>query len=195
MIHFLFTGLIILSLLPLIAAFLLGYQLIRNGQGILGKPTIQPFIFYLSKAITGLIFALTALVTWCPYFFHLWPWLLQITIPAVQKLLALIFLFAGNILLLPALCRMSIFTRIGLPTGPHPLITTGAYSVSRNPMYTSFFCFYTSCFLLIPSLLILGLIFFDLIVHHQIIFKEEQFLRIKFSKNFEEYCGRVSRYL
>lgn len=188
-------GLIVLTLIPTIATLLLGYQTMRAGFRIMGRPTISAPFFYSAKAAIGIIFALLVLAAWLPKLFLQFPFLLQNDIAAVQKLLCLIFLLAGNLLLLPAYYTMSIFTRVGLPTSEHVLQTSGVYRVSRNPMYTSFLFFFPACFLLIPSLVLAIVIAFTLLVHHFIIRNEEVYLESAFGELYREYKNGVARYL
>lgn len=188
-------GLIIFGGLPVLSTALLGYQLLRNGQGILGKPTISPILFYLSKSITGLAFALLLAACTQSRFLEWFPWLIQDNIPEVQKLMALIFMFGGNLLLVPAYYSLSIFTRVGLPTSPHILHTEGVYRISRNPMYTSFFFFFPACFLLIPSILLAAILIFNLIIHHLIILKEEKYMAREFGNQYLSYTKNTARYL
>lgn len=188
-------GLIILSGLPILSTALLAYQLLRNGQGAFGTPTILPWLFYPAKLLTGLLMVLLFWVSLRADFFLYFPRLIQTEILEVQKLLALIFVLAGNLLLIPAYYSMSIFTRVGLPTKDHALQTKGIYRISRNPMYTSFFFFFTACFLLIPSVLIAIIGLFCLVTHHFIILNEEKFLLKAFGTDYAEYRKNTSRYL
>lgn len=189
------AGLISLSFLPLISTLLLGYQLLRNGQGAWGKPTINKWVFFATKLAITLLLAGPAVASVFPNFFSYLPILIQSEIPDVQKLLALIFLLAGNLLLIPAYYTMSIFTRVGLPTRQHALQTSGVYKISRNPMYASFIFFNTACFLLIPCLPIAALIIFSLLAHHIIILREEQFLTSTFQQDYLDYKNQTARYL
>ena len=135
------VGLSILSGLPLVATLLLGYQLMRNGQGALGKPTINSFFFYLAKLSIAVLFGTLLIASIKADAFLNFPWLIQKDIPEVQKLLGLVFLLGGNLLLIPGYINLGIFTRVGLPKGKHALETDGVYRISRNPMYTSFLFF------------------------------------------------------
>jgi len=188
-------GLIILSLVPAVATLLLGYQVMRAGFSLWGKPTIKAPLFYAAKLSIFVLFTLLVISACLPDFFIQMPLLIQNEIPAVQKLMSLIFLLAGNLLLLPAYYSMSIFTRVGLPANEHVLFTEGVYRISRNPMYTSFFFFFGACFLLIPSLFVGGLALFCLAVHHWIITAEERFLAKAFGDEYLNYKRRVARYL
>jgi len=189
------AGLIILSLVPTIVTLLLGYQIMRAGFNVKGKPTISAIPFYFSKSTVGLVFALLIIASVAPGFFLKLPFLIQNEIAAVQKLMSLIFLLAGNLLLLPAYYTMSIFTRVGLPTSEHVLQTKGVYGISRNPMYTSFFFFFAACFLLIPSILLSVLMLAALILHHRIIKNEEVYLESAFGEVYLKYRNNVARYL
>ncbi|WP_163707914.1 methyltransferase family protein [Mangrovibacterium lignilyticum] len=160
-----------------------------------GKPPINKALFYLTKAILSVTFAFLVLASFFREFFSHIPGLIQNEVPDVQKLMCMIFLFAGIILLLPAYYTMGIFTRVGLPTSEHVLQTEGVYRVSRNPMYTSFFFFFAACFLLIPSLILAALMLFNLIIHHLIIKKEESYLESAFGEVYLQYKKSVARYL
>lgn len=181
--------------LPVVSVLLLGYQLFRNGQGIMGKPTLTPWLFFLTKLTVAVLFAILMAACISPGFFLKIPWLMQTEIPDVQQLMALIFLLAGNLFLIPALYTLSIFTRAGLPTSAHVLRTDGIYRISRNPMYVSFCFFFIACFLLVPSLLPALLIIFCLITHHFIIVNEERFLGKTFGDQYRSYKRRVAKYI
>ena len=189
------TGLIVFSGLPIVATALLGYQLLRNGQGAIGKPSITAWLFYFTKFTIAFLLLSLFLASLKEDFFHYFPWLIQNEIPEVQKLLGLVFVFAGNLLLVPAYYSLSIFTRMGLPTKEHALQTKGVYKISRNPMYTSFFFYYAACFLIMPSLLIAFLIALNLLTHHFIILNEEKYLTNSFPKDYTSYKENTARYL
>ncbi|MGQ7871244.1 methyltransferase family protein [Sunxiuqinia sp. sy24] len=188
-------GLIFLSGFPLLSTALLAYQLLRNGQGAMGVPSITAWLFYPAKLTAGVLLFILFPASLSATFFDYFPWLIQHEVPEVQQLLSLIFLLAGNLLLIPAYYTMSIFTRVGLPTKDHALQTNGIYRISRNPMYTSFFFFFTACFLLIPSLLVAALGLFSLIIHHFIILSEEKFMASSFSSEYQTYQNQTARYL
>ena len=62
------AGLILLSFLPLISTLLLGYQLLRNGQGAWGKPTINKWVFFATKLAITLLLAGPAVTSVFPKF-------------------------------------------------------------------------------------------------------------------------------
>jgi len=75
------------------------------------------------------------------------------------------------------------------------LITTGLFAVSRNPLYVGFHIFFIGRLLIAPNLAsLIILVFFAAVIHRQII-REEQFLKGHYGQEYEEYCGRIRRYL
>ncbi len=188
-------ALILLSVTPIVATFLVGYQTMRAGFALMGRPAIRPYLFYLAKAVIGLSFCCLSLAAIFPTSFSHYPLLIQNEIPDVQQLMCLIFLLSGNLLLLPAYYTMSIFTRVGLPVSEHVLQTEGVFHISRNPMYTSLIFFYTATFLLVPSLLLAALFILSLVLHHVIIKREEAYLEDHFGQVYLTYKNRVARYL
>lgn len=187
--------LIVFSAFPLLSTLLLGYQLFRNGQGALGKPTITPWLFYPAKLSIAILFAVLLAVAIEPEFSRRFPWLIRNDIPLVQKLMSVIFLVAGNAFLIPAYYTLSIFTRVGLPESQHIMKTDGIYRISRNPMYLSLWLFFAACWLIVPSLLLALPAVFSLIVHHFIILSEEKFMERSFGDQYLSYKSRVARYL
>lgn len=75
------------------------------------------------------------------------------------------------------------------------MITEGIYQFSRNPAFLGFDLMYLGVLLLFfnPLLLIFSL-FAGVMLHLQIL-QEEKYLSTVFGKEYEEYCGKVCRYL
>lgn len=181
--------------LPILATFVLGAFLARNGKNAMGKPTIHPFFFYTGKFLLFGVWALFALVAIFPGYRDVVPLLIQDYTPDVQKLLAAIFLLPANLIILPAYLSMGLITHIGLPTGHHELRTSGIYKYSRNPMYASFIFLNTATFLYLPSILLLVIMLYGMVVHHFIILGEEAFLEEEFKAQYRHYKASVPRYL
>lgn len=185
----------VLISLPILATFVLGAFLARNGRHAMGNPTIQPFFFYTGKFLLFSVWALFAIISFFPELRNDVPLLIQDQTPEVQKLLAAIFLIPANLIIVPAYLSMGIVTHIGLPSGKHELRTGGIYGLSRNPMYASFIFLNTATFLYLPSLLLLGIMIYGMIVHHFIILGEEKFLEKEFGDEYRKYKSHVARYL
>jgi protein-S-isoprenylcysteine O-methyltransferase Ste14 len=84
---------------------------------------------------------------------------------------------------------------VGLSRENTLLKTSGIYAVTRNPLYCGGFLLCAgSCFHCIHPA---NLFFFVLtiIIHHNIILKEEAFLEKKFGERWLEYKRRTPRYL
>lgn len=76
------------------------------------------------------------------------------------------------------------------------LQTTGIYSISRNPMYVGLAFVYlgVTCFIGNAWNIILFPVLF-LILQEYVIKKEEQYLSREFGPRYEEYKGKVRRWL
>ena len=187
-------SLAVLISLPIMATFVLGAFLARSGKHAMGKPTINPILFYTGKFLLFGVWALFGFVSVFPEYRNSVPFLIQDFTPDAQKLLAAVFLVPANLIIVPAYLSMGLITNIGLPAGKHELRTSGIYSISRNPMYSSFFFMNTATFLFLPSILLLLVMLYGMIVHHFIILGEEQFLENEFGDEFRKYKARVPRY-
>lgn len=181
--------------LPILATVVLGAFLAKNGKDAMGQPTIHPGFFFSSKFLLFGVWALFALIAVYPQYRHVVPFLIQDTTPEVQKLMAAIFLIPANLILVPAYLSMGLITNIGLPTGKHELRIGGIYKYSRNPMYASFIFLNTATFLFLPSILLLFVMIYGMVVHHFIILGEEKFLEGEFGDEYRKYRSRVPRYI
>ena len=188
-------SLAVLISLPILATFVLGAFLATNGKDAMGKPTIQPILFYSGKFLLFAAWALFGFIAVFPEYRDIVPLLIQDQIPEVQKLMAVILLIPANLIIVPAYLSMGLVTHIGLPTGKHELRTGGIYRISRNPMYASFIFLNTATFLFLPSVLLLVVMLYGMLVHHFIILGEEKFLEKEFGEEYLKYKARVPRYL
>lgn len=184
----------VLISMPILATVVLGAFLAKNGKDAMGEPTIHMALFYSGKFLLFIVWAIFAVLAVFPEYRNSVPFLVQDYTPEVQKLLAAVFLIPANLIIVPAYLSMGLITNIGLPTGKHALRTGGIYSISRNPMYSSFFFMNTATFLFLPSILLLIVMLYGMIVHHFIILGEEKFLENEFGDEYRKYKSRVPRY-
>ena len=184
----------ILISLPILATFVLGAFLAKNGKHAMGKPTIQPVLFYSGKFLLFAVWAVFGIISVFPEYRNAVPFLIQDYTPDVQKLMAAVFLIPANLIIVPAYLSMGLITNIGLPTGKHELRTEGIYKFSRNPMYASFIFLNTATFLFLPSILLLIIMLYGMVVHHFIILGEEKFLEGEFGDEYRKYKSKVPRY-
>ena len=86
--------------------------------------------------------------------------------------------------------------RIGIDTKhPDKLVTSGMFSISRNPIYVSFLLFFLGMFLVYPNIMLVCVfVLFSLAIHRQIL-REEAFLKTHYGKEYGDYCMKVQRYL
>lgn len=187
-------SLAVLISMPILATFVLGAFLAKNGKHAMGKPTIHPALFFSGKFLLFAVWTLFGIIAFFPQYRDAVPFLIQDNTPDIQKLLAAIFLIPANLIIVPAYLSMGLITNIGLPTGKHELQTDGIYKISRNPMYASFFFLNTATFLFLPSILLLVVMIYGMVVHHFIILGEEKYLEGEFGDEYREYKRRVARY-
>ena len=187
-------SLAILVSMPILATFVLGAFLAKSGKNAMGNPTIQPIFFFTGKFLLFGVWALFCFISIFPEYRVAVPFQIQDQIPEVQKLLAVVFLIPANLIIVPAYLSMGLITNIGLPTGKHELRTGGIYRLSRNPMYASFIFLNTATFLFLPSILLLIIMIYGMVVHHFIILGEEKFLENEFGDEYRKYKSLVARY-
>ena len=74
------------------------------------------------------------------------------------------------------------------------LITTGAFAISRNPIYVSFAIMLIGQFLMYSSWILLLYVFIATSRFHQQVLKEERFLTQQYGEEFNAYRKKVRRY-
>ena len=86
--------------------------------------------------------------------------------------------------------------RVGIDENTNDkLITSGTFSLSRNPIYLAFLVFFAGLIIAYPSIVSsLFLIFFIIMIHRQIL-REEKFLKNHYGSEYDEYCKNVRRYI
>lgn len=184
----------VLITLPILAVFVLGFFLAKNGRKAMGKPTIQPFLFYSGKFLLFGTWFLFWIITIFPEYRDIVPFMIEKNISDSQKLIAAILLIPADLILVPAFISMGLVTHISLPDDKHELRTGGIYKISRNPMYASFFFLNPATFLYLPSVLLLTIMIYGMIVHHFIILSEEKYLEKEFGGVYLNYKKQVPRY-
>lgn len=181
--------------LPIVATLVLGVFLARSGKQAMGQPTIKPVFFYTGKFLLFMVWGVFCVISSFPELRPFIPFQIQENVPDVQKLLAAIFLIPANLIIVPAYLSMGMVTHIGLPEGKHELRTGGIYKISRNPMYASFIFLNTATFLFLPSMLLLAIMIYGMVVHHFIILSEEKYLEKTFGPVYLQYKNSTPRYL
>ncbi len=102
----------------------------------------------------------------------------------------------GVLILVLSLVSFGGSFRVGIDAEqPGRLVTTGIFSVSRNPIYVGFFLFLIGQFLAFPSWTTLTALGFAAALFHRQVTREEEFMRQRYGQEYAEYCGRVRRYV
>lgn len=108
--------------------------------------------------------------------------------------------------ILSCLCADSLFLwglisfetsfRVGIDDeNPGKLVTTGAFGVTRNPLYMAFGLELIGIFCIFPNILFLFVLIGGFWLFNRQIKREEKFMKEYYGKEFEEYCQHVRRYI
>lgn len=74
------------------------------------------------------------------------------------------------------------------------MVTTGIFSITRNPFFLSLDLYFTGIAFMLPSLFFIIIAILTLVSIHLFILKEEKFLRKIYGEEYEKYAGKVGRY-
>lgn len=78
---------------------------------------------------------------------------------------------------------------------PGTLVTTGAFAISRNPIYTAFGLVLLGIFLISPNWILILYLIAGLWLFNRQVLREEDSLKKIYGEEYLEYCKRVRRYL
>jgi len=86
--------------------------------------------------------------------------------------------------------------RVGIDTNtPGTLISEGAFSISRNPLYLAFFMMLAGVFLIFPTWIFFVYFVAGLWLIDRQVCLEENSLRMIYGTEYNDYCEKVRRYL
>jgi protein-S-isoprenylcysteine O-methyltransferase Ste14 len=176
--------------------FLLERKGVSVNQGVTkGKKSFRNF-----NLIFLLIVFLWLFETAKPVFkisFSLLPVLIttQIFNSLLLKISGSLVLILALVLLTITLIHFKTSLRFGLnDKQPGKLITTGIFSISRNPFFLSLDLYFLGIALLLPSIFFISFSILAAISIHFFILKEEKFMRKVYSVEYEKYSRKVNRY-
>ena len=118
--------------------------------------------------------------------------------------ITLAFILAGIILILAGIAIIILarqeFAQHGQPTDPgrptSKVVTTGIFSISRNPLYLGIVCFLVGLSLAFNLPWVLILLLPALIAcHYILIAPEERYLTAKFGEEYSRYTATVHRWI
>lgn len=102
----------------------------------------------------------------------------------------------GLLMMLYSLVSFGNSFRVGIDTEhPDKLVTTGAFSISRNPIYVAFAGVLLGQFLIFPNWILLIYLFAATWLFHRQVLREEAWLKPYYGQEYSNYCKRVRRYL
>ncbi len=106
------------------------------------------------------------------------------------------FCLAGLLLMLWSLVSFGKSFRVGIDTEhSDKLITTGAFAVSRNPIYVAFGFVLFGIFLIFLNWILLVYFLAALWLFNRQVVREEHFMQMHYGKEYADYRRRVRRYL
>jgi protein-S-isoprenylcysteine O-methyltransferase Ste14 len=114
----------------------------------------------------------------------------------VFDLLGLLIITLALFIGLAALYEMKNSWRVGIKYDQKTdLVTTGIYSISRNPYFLSYNLLFGGVFLVFPTGILLLLVSALIIIFHQMILEEEGYLAKVQGEVYEKYKNKTGRYL
>lgn len=116
---------------------------------------------------------------------------------AIREAVGILLAVGGGFVMLWA---AQLFRRFGTAIIPYKpatkLVTSGAYSFTRNPMYLGMALVYAGAAIFLDSILALAFLAIVLvIIQTQVIVKEETYLKRAFGDEYLAYQGRVRRWI
>lgn len=156
-------------------------------MSLIGRPTIQPVLFFTAKLALVPPHAFLALAV-----LHTQQGRLAFPrlAPVGWALVVFGLAVAGR-----AIANLGDSVRVGLPEGETRFRVEGLYRFSRNPIYTGLFLSMLGSCVLVPHVANLASAATAMVLHHAIVLGEERFLDGRFGDEWRVYRARVRRYL
>ncbi len=114
----------------------------------------------------------------------------------IATMIALILIALSLIISAASLFYLGDSWRVGvLEQQKTTLVTSGIYSISRNPYFVSYILIFIAYTLILQNIILLALGILCTILIHLMIRKEERYLHLTHKKLYEEYKKKTPRYL
>ena len=159
----------------------------KQRMQIIGKPTINPFLFYSGK-IAGYL-------SWGLFFVHFFVNLNQIDNPISLRYISYLIFCIGLVISIISILNLGSSTTLGIPEKKTEFKNKGLYKFSRNPMYLGFNLLTIASILHTMNFIVLGLAIYSIVIYHLIVLGEEEFLKSRFDNDYRQYCKSVRRYI
>ncbi len=145
---------------------------------------IPPFALFYFYLIFAAAFGLPAVST--QVFFQ----------SEIAAWLGVIFCLAGLVFFFWSLVSFGKSFRVGIDADhPGKLVTSGAFALSRNPIYVGFGLVLVGQFLIFPNWIRLLYLVAGFWLFHRQVLREEDYLKQHYGQEYAGYCQRVPRYL
>ena len=164
------------------------FRLRKAGVDLLGKASIDRLYFFSAKIAFMTCWALFLIKALIPTIGFIY-------VPEYLSVIAVILLYIGMFFVTVSLVNLGPSLRMGLPKESTKLRTQGLYGISRNPMYLGINLVTIASSLYFPDLINMSFTIYAIIIHHQIIRREEHFLAERFGEEWQIYSGKVKRYV
>ena len=117
-------------------------------------------------------------------------------VPVVIRYLGALAAFAGAACFAASVYTMRDSWRAGIPEGDKTeIVTTGIYSMSRNPAFLGFDLVYIGLLLMFFNPMLLVFSIFAMVMLHMQILQEEKYMADTFGGEYEKYREHVYRYI
>jgi protein-S-isoprenylcysteine O-methyltransferase Ste14 len=167
------------SIFLLLMSIRIGFVIFKRRM-IIGISPINPYLFIVAKILALLI----------------------ICSPLINQFNQHMLLAPGKIIYIFGLILLTISLynlnhqslTMGLPSNSFHLQTNGFYRFTRNPIYFSLYIVFLGSIFITHSFLVILFVVISIVIHHQIILKEEKFLSETFGDVWSDYQSKVARY-
>ena len=182
-----------LLILAVFYAVYIGKMILQKRKGIqtdqMAKGKQKTKIFYIELVMKIATYSVVAVEVLSLLFI---PSYLSRTLVAVGVVLG----FIGDILFTVSVITMKDSWRAGIAENDKTeIITSGIYSISRNPAFLAFDCVYAGLLLIAFNWVLLVFSVFAMAMLHLQILQEETFLSKTFGAEYAVYRSKVRRYI
>ncbi len=149
----------------------------------------------ISLVLATIIYLMTLVLLFYPIFIEYLGRLSFLEI-LLTKYAGYVLIFIALLVGIAALIEMRNSWRVGIKHDQKTdLVTTGIYSLSRNPYFLSYILLFIGIFLIFPSIILLLLVIGLITIFHRMILEEEVYLEKVQGEAYIQYKKRVRRYL
>jgi protein-S-isoprenylcysteine O-methyltransferase Ste14 len=110
--------------------------------------------------------------------------------------IGVLFCLTGLILCLLSIVSFGSSFRVGIDVNnPDMLVTTGVFTITRNPIYVALWIVLFGQFLVFPNWILLLYLGAATWLFHRQVLLEEAFMKEHYGQEYSEYCAHVRRYI